>query len=108
MEKYGTKVHGASDDQVVFDGAVYGQIDYYSSGVDDRITVKFDDGTLIDSYYSEEGIWVIEVRNKGSMIAELVKATDPDSEIYYDILYFKEGPLTAKYKIGKEKWKVVQ
>lgn len=103
-----TKIYGASDDLLEFDGEIYGEIGYYDSSKEDAILVKVSDGTEFSAYYNESGLWKIELTVKGTHFESLTEATDPDSDNYSDVLILMSGPLTAKYKTRGVSWKTVR
>jgi hypothetical protein len=103
-----TKIYGASDDLLEFEGDIYGEVGYYGSSLEDPIKVSISDGTELNMYYDDSGLWKIKVLNQGSHFESLVEATDPDSDQYSDLLTLKSGLLTARYKVGSERWKSVK
>jgi hypothetical protein len=103
-----TKIYGASDDLLEFEGDIYGEVGYYGSSEDDPIKVSISDGTELNVYYADSGLWRIKVLNQGSHFESLVEAVNPDSDEYSDVLTLKSGSLTARYKVGSEKWKKVK
>lgn len=103
-----TKIYGHSDDLLEFEGDLYGEVCYFDSSETDDIKVSISDGTELSVYYANSGLWKIKVLNQGSHFESLVEATDPDSDQYSDILTLKPGMLTARYKIGTERWRKVR
>lgn len=104
-----TTIYGASDDLLEFGGDILGEVCYYDSSKEDPIVVHISDGTKFHAYYSEDGLWKIDILKKGSHFESLVKAVDPDSDKYSDKLTLLDGPLTAKYStVGSNSWKKVR
>lgn len=101
----GTKIYGASDDLIEFEGDIYGEIGCYGSSQNDPIKVKVSDGTEFDIFYSDSGLWKINVTKKGSNFDLVTEAIDPDSDNYSDELFLTPGDLTAKYKTKESTWK---
>jgi len=89
-----TKIYGQSDDNIYFEGDVRGQVDCY--GTDDRekgVLISCSDGTILEVKYCKNvpGVWGIAVLNKGSLFDCFEPCTDPDADIYSDIVYLKDG-----------------
>ena len=89
-----TKVYGTSDDLIEFEGDLYGEVGCF--GTDDReqgILVIFSDGTLIEVKYGKGGmaVWGITVINQGYLFDKIEFCSNPDADIYSDIVYLKEG-----------------
>ena len=89
-----TKVYGASDDLIEFEGDVNGEVSCY--GTDDRDTgvlVACSDGTLLDVKYgkSDLGIWAITVLRKGELLIGVDVCADEDADPYSDVARFYDG-----------------
>lgn len=89
-----TKVYGASDDLVEFDGDVSGEVSCY--GTDDRdqgVLVMFSDATLLEVKYGKngEGIWEVKLVKKGDLFERIDQCVDEDANPYSDVAYFKTG-----------------
>ena len=102
-----TKVYGASDDLIEFDGDVSGEIGNY--GTDDREhgeLVILSDGTLLEVKYgkADMAIWGIIVINQGTLFDHLKACNDEDANPYSDIAYFKDG---LKWAYGASDWEKV-
>ena len=103
-----TKICGASDDLLEFEGEIYGEIGYYNSSEDDPIRVKVSDGTEFDAFYNDDGLWKIKLKTKGPAFVSLEEATDPDSDNYTDILRLSGQNLKAEFKVGAADWEKVR
>lgn len=103
-----TKIYGASDDLLEFEGSIFGEVNYFDSSEKDPIEVKVSDGTHFKAFYDEVGLWRIILIEAGTCFISLDKATDPNSENYSDILTLEnEDELTAKYKVKGNNWRKV-
>ena len=94
MSESGTKVYGASDDMIEFDGEVRGEVGCY--GTDDRehgVLVMFSDATVVEVKYgkNDAGIWEIKVLRKGALFDRIELCDDEDADPYSDVLYLKPG-----------------
>ena len=90
----GTRVYGASDDLIEFDGDLRGEVGSY--GTDDRdkgVLVAFDDGTIVEVKYCKNtsGVWGIGVLAKGAKFDRVEICADPDAEPYSDQLFLHDG-----------------
>lgn len=104
-----TKIYGQSDDNIYFEGDVSGQLDC-CYGTDDRekgILIACSDGTIAEVRYCKNvpGVWAITVLNKGSLFDRIELCTDPDEDIYSDILYLKDGAMAAYF--ATRSWGIV-
>lgn len=89
-----TKIYGQSDDNIYFEGDVSGQVDCF--GTNDRekgVLIACSDGTILEVKYCKNvsGVWGIAVLNKGMLFDRFEPCTDPDADIYSDIVYLKDG-----------------
>jgi len=103
-----TKIYGASDDLIEFDGDVEGEIGNY--GTDDREhgeLVIFSDGTLLEVKYgkADMAIWGITVIAKGILFDCFEPCSDEDADPYSDVVYFKDG---LKWAYGASEWEKVK
>lgn len=90
----GTKVYGASDDLIEFEGEFSGEVGCY--GTDDAekgVLVIFSDGTVLEVKYgkNDEGIWGINVLKQGTLFNGIVLCTDADATPYSDVAHFNDG-----------------
>ena len=95
-----TKVYGCGDDLIEFEGDLDGEFGCYGSKDDDHlgILIAFSDGTILAARYGKPaygGVWAIDVLNEGSLYAKHEVCTDPDAEIYSDVVHFLDGALKA-------------
>lgn len=89
-----TKVYGASDDLVEFDGDFRGEIRCY--GTDDRehgVLVMMSDGTVLEVKYGKDdkAIWGVRLLRKGSLFIGIELCVDEDAKPYSDVATFKHG-----------------
>lgn len=98
-----TRVTGRSDDCIDFEGDFEGE----TYGGEGKTLITCSDGTIFTIQYDDvrRGIWAIEVINKGLLFESLEICTDPEAEIYSDILTFKDG---LKYAFASNSWERVQ
>lgn len=82
-----TKIYGASDDLIIFEGDFSGE----GSGGDEETVIFLSDSTTLSIAYANGGVWKIEVLRKGSLFDKIEICTDPTDDPYSDIIYFKEG-----------------
>lgn len=101
----GTRIYGGSDDYVIMNGDIHGQIDHYSSDEDDKgVLVFVDDGTVFQAQYSMNGVWKITVHKKGELFDKLDICDDPDAAPHSDVLHLKPG---AKLAYAATEWEKV-
>lgn len=94
MKKVGTKIYGASDDLIEFEGDICGEISHYGSDDDPRgVLIICSDGTLLEVKYGKggRGIWCINVLKPGELFDLIEFCHNEDAEIHSDIVYFKPG-----------------
>ncbi len=105
-----TRVYGASDDLIEFDGDVYGEVNATLKPTGDN--VHFSDGTVLNVRYGkmvekngdvEEigGVWWIQVKTNGTLFDRIDECFDEDAKIYSDQAYFHDG-LTGATVRGKK------
>ena len=98
-----TKVYGASDDLVEFDGDVSGEVGHYGSGDDEGILCVFSDGTLIVARFGDG--WELRLRHAGPLFECIDQ--QPKSDVDgSDVAHFKDG-LAWAYA-AKGGWEKVQ
>ena len=96
-----TRVYGASDDLIEFEGELRGEVGAYGAGDDDNllgVLLAFSDGTVAAVRYGKPGlggVWAITVLREGVMYQRLDICTDSAADPYSDVLHFKNGPLKA-------------
>jgi hypothetical protein len=91
-----TRIYGASDDLIEFDGDVSGEVGCYSSREDkDRpALVICSDGTILTAIYGDAdngGIWKFTVKHQGSLFDRMVICEDEDAEPHSDEALFHVG-----------------
>jgi hypothetical protein len=104
-----TKIYGCSDDNIDFEGDIYGEVSCY--GTDDQkhgVLVLFSDGTVLEVKYGKNGdsIWEIKVKHKGKLFDRIELCDDSEADIYSDQVFFKDG-LKWAYA-AKDSWERVQ
>lgn len=86
-----TKVYGASDDLIEFEGDYSGEQGEYNTSELHPVALFISDGTVMFIWYSDAGIWKINVKHKGSLFDEMTICTDENETPYSDVVYFKDG-----------------
>lgn len=103
-----TKVYGASDDLIEFEGDVYGEVDFYS-GSDDAspALIVFSDGTLLTVNYgkSELGVWEVKLLRKGDLFQRIDTCDDEDADPHSDVAHFASG---LKWAYAATDWQRVK
>ena len=89
-----TKIYGASDDLIEFEGEYEGEVGAY--GTDDRekgALVVCSDGTVAEVKYSKggAGIWGINLLKKGALFQGIDLCTDADARPHSDVLTLGDG-----------------
>ena len=89
-----TRVYGASDDLVEFDGDFKGEVGSY--GTDDRergVLVVMSDGSILEVKYGkgDAGIWGVTLLKQGELFERIDQCTDEDAPPYSDEAFFKDG-----------------
>lgn len=103
-----TKVYGASDDLVEFEGDFRGEVGCYGTNDRDKGTlVVMSDGTLLEVKYCKRtpGVWAIDVLKKGTLFEKLDVCTDEDADPYSDVAHFGDGIKWAYAATGD--WEIV-
>jgi hypothetical protein len=105
-----TKVYGASDDLIEFDGDVHGEVDCY--GTDDErhkgVLLVFSDGTLLAAKYGKDelAVWGVRLVRKGKLLDRIDQCVDEDAAPHSDVAHFKPG-LNWAYA-AKGEWEPVK
>jgi hypothetical protein len=99
-----TKIWGASDDLIEFDGDVYGEVGCY--GTDERprgVLVVCGDGTLLEVKYGKGGmaVWGVTELKRGSLLDKIDLCVDEDADPYSDVAHFKDG---LKWAYAATEW----
>jgi hypothetical protein len=103
-----TKVYGASDDLIEFDGDLRGEVGCYGTHEKEHgVLVVFSDGTLLEVKYGkgDAGIWGIAILNQGSLFDRIEFCIDEDAKSYSDIVHFKDG---IKWGYAAPEWERVK
>jgi uncharacterized protein (DUF2237 family) len=103
-----TRVYGASDDLIEFEGDVYGEVGCY--GTDDQehgVLVICSDGTLMDVKYGkgDQGIWGITLIKQGDLFDKIVPCDDENARPHSDVAHFKDG---LKWCYAAKEWEKVR
>ena len=89
-----SKVYGASDDLIEFDGDVTGEVGHFGTDDNERgDLIIFSDGTLLEIKYgkADMGIWGITGIKAGDLFDRIDPCNDEDADPYSDIAHFKDG-----------------
>ena len=101
-----TKVYGASDDLIEFEGDVSGEYSCYGTDEKHGVLLIFSDGTLLEVKYgkSDMGIWGISVIKEGDLFEVVELCEDENANIYSDIAKFNNG---LKWAYAANEWEKV-
>jgi hypothetical protein len=99
-----TRVYGASDDLIEFEGDVSGEVSCF--GTDDQekgVLIIFSDGTLVEIKYGkvDSAIWGINIIKRGELFDHLEPCDDEEAKINSDILELKDG---IKWAYAAREW----
>lgn len=102
-----TKVYGASDDLVEFEGDFSGEFGHYGSDEGPGVLVVMSDGTLLRVQYGKnsKAIWKIELLRKGPLFEGIEPCLSEDSGPHSDVAKFKDG---IKWVYAASEWEEVQ
>ena len=103
-----TKVYGASDDLIEFEGDVYGEVGYYAGNEDTApAMIAFSDGTLLTVGYGKNdlGIWEIKLLRAGELFQRIDPCTDEDANPHSDVAHFAPG---LKWAYAATDWQRVK
>ena len=103
-----TKVYGASDDLIEFEGDIRGEVGCYETDDEERgVLVIFSDGTLLEVKYGKTGkaIWAVTLVEKGPLFDRIELCTDEDATPYSDEAHFKDG---LKWAYAATRWERVK
>jgi len=93
----GTKVYGASDDLIEFEGELSGEVGCYGTDGDDHsgVLLTFSDGTILVVKYGKPGggIWSVQSVKRGKLLDRIDVCEDEDADPYSDVAHFKAGKL---------------
>lgn len=101
-----TKIYGASDDLIRFEGDISEEVGAFKAG-DMPFLVAFDDGTILSVGYGkpEGGIWDIRIFNHGTLFDRRESCYDSGASPHSDVVYMKDG--VKRVFIGRD-WEVVE
>jgi len=88
-----TKIYGASDDLIEFEGDVNGEVGAWDASEKRPANVACSDGTILKFLYAPDdaAIWKIAVIERGSLFDHLEICTDENANPYSDIACFSDG-----------------
>jgi len=97
-----TKIYGASDDLIEFEGDLSGEVNNYGTDDDEDMgtLVALNDGTLLSWKYGKggQGVWGVVVLMKGRLFQHVETCNDEEAEPHSDVVHlkdFKDGTLKA-------------
>lgn len=103
-----SRVYGASDDLIEFEGDLHGEVSCFGAGDDDDggVLLAFSDGTILNVKLGKNGesIWALLTLRAGDLLDRIEYCDDEDAAVYSDIAHFKDGKL--KCWAGKNTEKV--
>lgn len=102
-----TKVYGASDDLIEFEGDFSGEVGCYGTDDNERgVLVVMSDGTLLEAKYgkNDDAIWGIKVVKKGTLFDKVDQCDDSDADPHSDVAHFKSG---IKWAYAATEWEKV-
>lgn len=102
-----TKVYGASDDLVEFDGDFRGEVGCW--GTDDRergVLVVLSDGTILEVKYgkNDAAIWGVKLLKKGTLYVGIEQCDNEDANPHSDVATFGDG---IKWAYAATTWEPV-
>ena len=103
-----TKVYGASDDLIAFEGDVFGEVGHYSGNDDaEPVMVIFSDGTLLSVAYGKNdlAIWDVKLVRQGDLFQRIETCSDEDADPYSDVAHFADG---LKWAYAATEWERVK
>lgn len=88
-----TKIYGASDDLILADGDISGEVGRYMGSADDALHIFLSDGTLLQISYGKPAgaIWKIELIHPGHLFNRIEQCFEENLAIYSDIAFFDDG-----------------
>ena len=93
-----TRVYGASDDLIEFEGDVYGEVNHLS---DKAVKVTMSDGTELLVVYGKPehgGVWWVRLKKAGALFDRIDECFDENADPYSDVAHFKDGLTGARCK----------
>ncbi len=103
-----TRIYGASDDLIEFEGDVYGEVGCF--GTDDQehgVLLTCSDGTVLEVKYgkSDLAIWGIRLLRAGRLYDRVDPCDDEDSNPYSDVAHFRAG---LQWVMASKEWERVR
>lgn len=90
----GTRIFGASDDLIEFEGDVDGESGAYSGDEEnENALIVCSDGTVLVAKYGKGrlGIWAFTVMTAGALFAGISTCSDEDADPHSDVVSFQPG-----------------
>ena len=102
-----TRIYGASDDLIEFDGDVRGEVSCY--GTDDQkhgVLLICSDGTLLEVKYgkADMAVWGVSLLVPGYLFDRVTPCMDENADPYSDVAYFHDG---LKWVYAATEWQKV-
>jgi len=88
-----TRIYGASDDLIEFDGDVRGEVGFYGKDDGPGCLLVCSDGTLLEASYGKggAGIWCMSLLKAGKLFERIDQCTDENVDPYSDVALFHPG-----------------
>lgn len=103
-----TKVYGASDDLIEFDGDVVGEVGKFGTNEDEHgVLLICSDCTILEIKYgkADMAVWGITLIAQGSLFERIEPCMDENADPYSDIAWFKDG---LKWAYAATEWQKVK
>ena len=104
-----TKIYGASDDLIEFEGDIHGEVGACGAGDDEDpgVLIVINDGTVLTAKYGKPagGIWALGLVTAGPLFDHIDLCVSEEAELYSDIAYLRDGAKTA---FAASKWERVK
>lgn len=104
-----TRIYGASDDLIEFDGDVRGEVGCYGTDDDGHpgVLLVCSDGTLLTVKYGSPlgAIWTVAAVHGGSLLDGIDRCLNEDEKLYSDVARFRDG---LKWVFAAKKWERVE
>ena len=103
----GTRVYGASDDLIEFEGDVRGEVGKYADEDKPGVLLVCSDGTLLEVNYGKggAGIWEVKLLQKGALFDRIDPCLDEEADPYSDVAHFRDG---LKWAYAATEWERVK
>jgi hypothetical protein len=103
-----TKVYGASDDLIEFEGDFEGEVGCFGTDENERgVLVVMSDGTLLEVKFCGRipGIWEVKLLKKGTHLTSIEQCADEDARPHSDVAHFDDG---IKWAYAATEWEGVR